>query len=68
MCRLFGRGKNLTLTSDGIMNEKFEWGFYDMMMPIMQGCKRCMNKCNLLYWHLVIMHAIGTHIKTHKVM
>ena len=48
MCRHFGVGKNSTLTSDGMVNEKFEWGCYDMMMPIMWCCKRCMNLINAM--------------------
>ena len=34
MCRHYGMGKNSTLTSDGMVNEKFGWGCYNMMMPI----------------------------------
>ena len=44
----FGMGKNSTLTSDGIVNERFEWGCYDIMMPITRGCKRCMNLINTM--------------------
>ena len=47
-CRLFGMGKNLTLTTDVIVKEKFEWGCYDMMMSIMQCCKRGMNLINTM--------------------
>ena len=35
--------QNSTLTSDGMVNEKFGCGCYDMMMPIMRCCKRRMN-------------------------
>ena len=35
-------------TSDGIVNEKFEWGRYDMMIPIAQCCKRYMNLINTI--------------------
>ena len=31
-----------------MVNEKFEWGCYDMMILIMWCCKRCINLINAM--------------------